>query len=488
MYLEENLEDIAKLHIENPYPVFRVSSEGILLYSNEAGKCMLTKWDCVIGQIINPDLAVSVAEAYRENLIKKDVEIQCLEKAFSFTLVPVRDGDYVNIYGVDVTERRKAEKELEKIQKQVIQQERLKAIGQMSSGIIHDINNALVPILGYSEILIITPAFLADKEKTLNYLTKINSAAKHAASVLKRLKDFYRAAPSNILMNPVDLNILIKDIVGLTRPRWKNEMEAKGILIKVETDLKGSLLAVGEASEFREFIVNLIFNAVDALPAGGKIILSTRSEEEKAVFEISDTGEGMPEHVKLRCFEPFFSTKGEKGTGLGLAMVYATVKRYNGTIQIESEEGKGTKFTIKFPSWQEKKSEQILIKECAPENSARILVVDDNPLVREVLKEYLSFDKHLVETAESGFEAMEKLGKIPFDVVITDMVMPRMSGTELAVLVRKNKKDVPVILLTGFGELVMINGVKPAGVDIILEKPVSADKLRNAISGVFKKK
>jgi len=483
VHSEENLEEIGALLIESPYPVFRVSPEGRILYSNESGKQLVAKWNC----FVKPDIATNVFEAFKNNLIKKDVEVQCGEKAFSFTFVPVQAGNHVNIYGVEVTARKKVEKELEKIQKQVIQQERLKAIGEMSSGIIHDINNALVPILGYSEILVMNPVYFTDKEKALNYLKKINSSAKHAASVLGRLKDFFRASPSNTLFNPVDLNILIKDIVGLTRPRWKDEMEAMGVVIKVETELNGTLPAIGEPSEFRELIVNLIFNSVDAMPFGGKIVMSTRSEGGRAVFEIKDTGIGMSEDVKLRCFEPFFSTKGEKGTGLGLSMVYGTVKRYNGTIHIESKEGHGTNFTISFPAWQKKKGVPEIESECASENPAKILVVDDNPIVREVIKEYLLCDKHMVETAESGDEALEKLAGSKVDIVITDMAMPKMSGTDLAIRIKEKQKDAFVILLTGFGEIMLEKGEKPKGVDFILEKPIGANKLRSTINELMKR-
>ena len=488
MLPDKHLEDIAKLPLESPYPVLRVSHDGRLLYSNEAGRCLLHKWDCSIGQQIDNEVAKTIAEAFRENTLKKDLEIDCFEKAYSFTLVPVKAGMYVNLYGVEITDRRKAERELEKIQKQVIQQERLKAIGQMASGIVHDINNALVPILGFSEILIINPAYLSDKEKVLGFLKEINKSAKHAASILSRLKEFCRPMPQKIILNPVDLNRLIKDTIGLTRPKWKDEMEAKGVVIKVETGLKDPPRAAAEESELRELIVNLLFNSIDAMPQGGTITLSTRRLDDTSVFEISDTGIGMPEQVRLRCFEPFFSTKGENGTGLGLAMVYGIVKRYKGSIEVESEEGKGTKFIVTLPAWKEQGTVNPEVKENAPGRSMRILVVDDNPLVGEVLKEYLSCDKHQVEMAGSGLEALDLLEKYVFDVVITDRAMPRLSGTDLAALIKQKQKGVPVILLTGFGDFMVSNGEKPEGVDLILGKPVSSDKLRAAINEVLRKK
>ncbi|OGF45269.1 MAG: hypothetical protein A2231_11095 [Candidatus Firestonebacteria bacterium RIFOXYA2_FULL_40_8] len=487
MQQKENFEDIAGLLIESPYPIFRVSPEGKLLYANEAGKCLLAKWDCVVGQKVNTDFAVQVAEAYRENLIKNNVDVQCMERIFSFTFVPSCKGKYVNIYGVDNTERRKAEKELEKIHKQVIYQERLKAIGQMSSGIIHDLNNALFPALGFSETLIKNPSYLENKDKTLDYLKKIHGSAKHAAGIISRLKDFYRSSPANTILLPVDFNKLIKDVVGLTRPRWKDEMESRGVAINVETDLKGVLPVAAEESELRELIVNLIFNAVDAMPAGGKIVMSTRSEEEKVIFEIKDTGSGMPEQVKLHCFDPFFSTKGAKGTGLGLAMVYGTVKRYNGTIKLESEEDKGTRFMITLPVWHKGMSVAVADKESAPEKPVHILVVDDNPIIREVIKEYLLCDKHIIETAESGAEALNKFSKSAFDVVITDMAMPNMSGAELAALIKKKRKDIFVILLTGFGEIMTENNEKPEGVDFILDKPAGIEKLRAMVNELIKR-
>jgi signal transduction histidine kinase len=246
-------------------------------------------------------------------------------------------------------ELERALEELRRSQQQVIQQERLAALGTMAGGIAHDFNNALSIILGFGELLLRDAEHGLTKEKATRPITTILTAAEDAAKIVHRLREFYRPDEAGDQRLPIDLNVLIDQSVSLTRPRWEIDALAGGRTIKMNTEYSQMPLILGDAAELREVLTNLIFNAVDALPHGGTITFATRHENKAAILEARDTGVGMSEEVRLRCFEPFFTTKGKRGTGLGLSMVFGIVRRHGGTIKIESELEKGALFTINLP-------------------------------------------------------------------------------------------------------------------------------------------
>ncbi|MBI4313123.1 MAG: HAMP domain-containing protein [Chloroflexi bacterium] len=225
----------------------------------------------------------------------------------------------------------------------LIHQERMNALGQMASGIAHDISNTLIPIVGLSELLLTRPGILEQQDVVAKYAKSINTAAQDATAIVERLREFYRPGLDADEMGPVNLNEVVKQTVVLTETRWRSQREAQ---IAVATEL-GNIPAVkGSESELREALTNLILNAVDAMPGGGTITLRTGAEDGHVHVQVADTGVGMTEEVRRRCLEPFFTTKGERGTGMGLAMVYGVVKRHDGEIDIQSEVGKGTTFTL----------------------------------------------------------------------------------------------------------------------------------------------
>jgi signal transduction histidine kinase len=243
--------------------------------------------------------------------------------------------------------------ELKQTQNQIVQQERLRAFGEMAGGVVHDFNNSLMSIIGFSDLLLNNPDILADRSITVGHLKTMNTAGRDAAQVVSRLRNFYRSRESEDIFAAVDLNEVIEQSVSLTQPKWKTQALTSRRKIEVELDLKKLPPVSGNPAELREALTNLIFNAVDAMPAGGTVTLRSRAENNAVLFEISDTGTGMSEDVRTRCLEPFFSTKGDKGTGLGLSMVFGIIKRHNGTLDIESAVDRGSTFRIRFPAESE---------------------------------------------------------------------------------------------------------------------------------------
>jgi signal transduction histidine kinase len=231
----------------------------------------------------------------------------------------------------------------------LIHLERLSALEKMVGGVAHDFNNALIPILGYAELLIERSELLDDRAVALKYLRLMLTAAKDATVVVSRLRDFYRQRDETEIFEPVDLLEALTEAISMTQPRWHDEALAQGRHITVEQEFRPLQMIACHGGEIREVVANLIFNSVDALPQGGKIVVRAYSQGQNAVFEVQDDGIGMTEEVSARCMEPFVTTKGERGTGLGLAMVYWIVQRHHGGIEIESKLGEGALVRVRLP-------------------------------------------------------------------------------------------------------------------------------------------
>jgi signal transduction histidine kinase len=378
---------------------------------------------------------------------------------------------------VKVAERTR---ELRDMQQQIIAQERLRAFGEMAGGIVHDFNNALMSVVGYSDILLNDGNLLRDPKKTREFLEIINLAGQDAAQVISRLRDFYRPRELTDLFTRVNLNEIIEQAVPITQPKWKGQALAEGRTIIMRLDLAKLPPVSGNAAELREIATNLIFNAVDAMPSGGVITLRSSAEAGIAIMEVSDSGTGMSEEVRRRCLEPFFSTKGENGTGLGLSMVFGIVKRHGGSVEVESSLGQGTTFRIRLPTLAERPpvaDQQVPeIKRCL-----HVLLVDDDEVSRGVLESYLTADGHRVVTKTSGYDALECFEWGGFDLVITDHAMPGMNGVQLGAAVRGKSPGQPVILVTGFSAGTMGRDESADSVDLVLRKPVQRSELRRAL-------
>ena len=387
----------------------------------------------------------------------------------------------------------KAYNELRQTQQTVMQQERLKALGQMASGIAHDVNNALSPIVGFAELIQRGEAGLsADTRKYLEY---IKTAGEDIAHIVARLREFYRSRNEEESLVALNLNNLIKQVIDMTRPRWRDIPQGRGLMIELRTELELRLPSLaGIESEMREVLTNLILNAVDALPDGGSITVRTRAVKqasasgttpgmEHILLEVSDTGVGMDEATRKHCLEPFFSTKGHRGTGLGLAMVYGVVERHEGRIEIESELGKGTTMRLIFPV---RRIETLPANGNSRDEKTKplhILCIDDEPLLRELVREMLKQDGHRVEMtdgAQAGigaFRSARNRGE-PFDVVVTDLGMPYLDGRGVAKILKGESPETPVVILTGWGVFMKENASMPLYVDGILSKPPRLDEFR----------
>lgn len=373
--------------------------------------------------------------------------------------------------------------DIQRGQDELIKQERLSALGQMVSGIAHDFNNALTPVVGLSTYLLSDPKALSDPDQLRADLECVRSAAAAAADVVRRLREFYRPEDALSTTN-VSLGKLVDQVVLLTEPAWKVQAQAEGRDIRIVNDIGDLPPIPANEPRLREALINLVLNAVDAMPKGGAIRFSADYDVGTVTLRVSDTGNGMPDDVRKRCFEPFFTTKGNRGSGLGLAMVYGIVTRHDGQVTVESEMGKGTTFVIRLPLAQREVAPSAT-GPLAPAGSTvptlKVLAVDDDKWARVLIERFLGLKGHTVLTAASGLEALDILRREPVDLVITDRSLPGMGGDQIAAEVKRLSPATPVIMLTGFGDFMEVRREKPAGVDYVLGKPVTPEQLHEAV-------
>ena len=397
---------------------------------------------------------------------------------------------------------------LRQSQEAVVQQERLRALGQMASGVAHDINNAISPIALYTESLLEREAGLSERARS--YLTTIQTAIHDVARTVSRMREFYRPQEGLAALAKIELDKVIRGVLELTQARWRDLPQERGAVIELHTELvKPPAVIMGAENEIRDALTNLVFNAADAMPDGGTLTVRTtrvvrqpKTEAagagahdtdaaeplEMACLEVSDTGVGMDPETRRRCLEPFFTTKGERGTGMGLAMVYGMAQRHRAELEIDSAPGKGTTVRVLFPAASQSVDEtgrQLALG--MPMQPLRILIVDDDPLIIESLRETLRGDGHRVTAAEGGqagidaFEAARARGE-PFELVITDLGMPYVDGRRVSATIKTASPNTPVVLLTGWGQRLTAENQVPAHVDRVLNKPPRLRELRAALA------
>jgi PAS domain S-box-containing protein len=376
----------------------------------------------------------------------------------------------------DITVQREVEQQLQ-------QSEKLTALGQLAGGIAHDFNNLLQAILGYAQLMKQNPDNAELMHRSLNV---VESAAMDGSETVRRIQQFARLRPDEQFM-PVDVNQIVQDAIAITRPRWEEKIAHDSRPLHLKLDLRADELIHGRPAGLGEVMTNLILNAMDAMPEGGTLLISTRRRDQQVVVSVADTGIGMPDTVRRRIFEPFFSTKGEAGSGLGLAMTYSIVRRHGGDIHVESEPGKGTTFTLAFPTAQPASEESAPVRRGGARQTARVLVVDDEPQVLDTLTQLIKSAGHTVTGLGSGAAALRAYATGQFDVVLSNIGMAGMNGWDFVERLRALDRTVPVLFITGWGlreeERIRLARLR---VHRCLFKPVRPEELDSAIQDALR--
>jgi CheY-like chemotaxis protein/two-component sensor histidine kinase len=372
---------------------------------------------------------------------------------------------------------------LRDLQERLTRGEKLRALGELAAGVAHDFNNNLGIILGRAQLLLMR---VTDPEVAAG-LHVVRQAAMDAGEAVRRIQQFSRVREDRA-QEVLDLAAIAEEVVEITRGKWKNDSERRGVKVEVGIEVQDPRPILGSRAEVREALTNLIFNSVDALPKGGTITIRCRSEERSAILVVADNGVGMTEEIRGRMFEPFFTTKGVSGNGLGLSMVYGIVSRHRGAVEVDTTPDAGTVVRMRFPATDREQNPRLGPRTVQAPFQARILVVDDEPEILRVLREALEESGHIVETASSGSEGIERFRGSTFDAVLSDIGMSDVSGWEVARTVRQEGSPRLVLgLVTGWGATISEEMVTAHGVNFVVAKPFDVvdliSKVNQAING-----
>lgn len=355
--------------------------------------------------------------------------------------------------------------------------EKLRVLGEMASGVIHDINNMLGAILGRAQLV----RMKTDVEEIKRHVEHIEMIALQAGETVKRLQDFTRQGHRSDLQT-VDLNAVIADAMEVTRHRWETQAQERGIFYTIDTELGEGTTVSAIHSEMVDAVANMVLNALDAMPSGGPLHLSTTRRDGSCYLVIRDEGIGMTPEQTANVFSPFYTTKGDEGTGLGLAVVYGIVKRHNGEVHVESTPGQGSRFTISLPFAQTEQVQPPTTDEVVDQGHRRVLLCDDDTTILDVIGEALRDVGHDVRTCDAGAQAIVAMEDGQFDVLITDLGMPGVNGWDVARRARQLDPPLPVIVISGWGASITQEQLDGAGVSMILPKPFRLEQIRQAIS------
>lgn len=399
-----------------------------------------------------------------------DGRVRCMD---AHTSPLWRDGSItgVMVFMSDITEKKLA-------QARAARSDKLRALGELAAGVAHNLNNSLTVIQGRAQLLLMRSTADDGSKKSLGVITQ---AVGDCSQTLRRLLDFSRRETTRHPV-PVDLSELITSSVEIARPKWQATSAERTGTVEVQINAPAPAFTLGDSAELREVALNLIFNAVDAMPNGGTIEAGTRVEGKTARFWIADTGNGMPAEVIARIFEPFYTTKGERGTGLGLSASHGIIENHSGDINVISEPGKGTRFEVILPLHES--VAPVVAATAAPAGStkaARVLVVEDEEKVRVLLNDAFRAEGHEVTEATTGAEALKQLDKSDFDLMVCDLGLPELSGLHVARWVKEFRPNLPVIIATGFAEMIAEEDYTKARIDDVIRKPYAlADVLNRA--------
>jgi GAF domain-containing protein/DNA-binding response OmpR family regulator len=412
--------------------------------------------------------ALSVGDQTGRGFTEEEIQ---LAQAFASQAATALENS--RLYG----ELRQALEELEASQQQIVQTERLRALGEMAGGVAHDFNNMLSVILGRAQLLL-SETQDPEVRRKLEVIAKV---ALDGAQTVRRIQEFTRIRRARPVQ-ALDLNRVIGEVVEVTRARWRDEAQASGIPYDVQVETTPVPLVIGDASELREALTNILFNALDAMPKGGRVTFQTGVQGEHVSCVVTDTGVGMPQEVRQRIFEPFFTTKGEKGTGLGLSVAYGIIARHGGEIEVQSHVGRGSAFTICLPVAREIPEPPEAVPLPRPVRSAKILIIDDEEEVRDVLGDLLNSEGHAVTACADGQSGLARFDEEAFDLVFTDLAMPGLTGWQVANLVKLRNPATPVALVTGFRDRISFEEARTKGVDFLVAKPFELEELMAVVA------
>jgi len=373
--------------------------------------------------------------------------------------------------------------DLRQTQRQAVREARLHAFNEMAGGVVHDFNNVLMILMSLAD-LIAREAPPADQSDLRTYVATMQTVLEDAAQTISRLHYFCRPRHDDDLYMPADLKRLVEDAIKLARPKWHDAAQAEGRDIELSLDINRVDPFACNASELREAVFHLIVNAVDAMPQGGTLSVALESSPVGIEIRVGDTGVGMTEEVRTRCMDPFYSTKDQAGTGLGLPMVHGIIRRHAGALQITSAPGEGTTFHILLPRENSGAEAALPAADAIASRPLHILLAEDDDRLRQLITLQMESMGHTVESAADGTQALDILNKSSFDLILTDLSMPRLNGIALVEAARQVTAEIPVIMLTGYGAMLLPDGERPPGVDILLAKPVTRDSLAAAIASV----
>ena len=334
--------------------------------------------------------------------------------------------------------------ERKRVEQELVRLERLRALGELSAGVSHNLNNILTTVIGPAQLI-----RRSTEDPALQWESDlIIRSANRAADLVHRLHLSSRTEiDANI--EPVAVSKVVREAVQAARPRWWDEPQSRGVTITMVLEVGNRPPVKGTESGLHEILVNLFLNSVDAMPDGGVIKVHSRTDESHLELTVNDTGVGMDEETRRRVFEPFFTTKAEVGTGLGMSTAYAEVSRWGGTLEVVSAPDEGTTFVMRLPLWEEPIHEPPTLTSDRESRKANVLIVDDDADTRGLLGRLLGVDHHVTEVVD-GDGALDGLTRDAFDVALVDLGLPGMPGDQVALQLRRIDANVALILITGW--------------------------------------
>ncbi len=491
----EEAENLARFPNEDPNPVLRISSDCKIMYANEAGSPVLKTWQTEVGQTLPAPWCNRIEEVYNSGT-GATFELNCDDgHIFILTLQPITGSGYVNAYGLDITNHKKAEKEKMELELQLSQKQKMEAIGTLAGGIAHDFNNILAALQGYTELSLDD---IAEDSPIHDNLEQILTCTNRATKLVKQILTFSRKNEQEQEKEPIQVSAIVKEVLGMLRSSLPTTIR---ICRKINAE-HSKVLA--NPTQLHQVLLNLCTNASHAMgqaPGTLEVSLDDVHLESQTMIgdehlnegfyvklSVSDTGCGMEPEILKRIFEPFFTTKKlNEGTGLGLPVVHGIVKSHGGAINVTSTPGQGTTFDIYLPGIESNETEEVPQAEPKTKDRKVVLLVDDEEMIVSVTGQILERLGYKVVARTNSLDALEEFQEKPdeFDLVLTDQVMPNMTGTELAREILSIRKDLPVILFSGFPEQICHEELMGIGIKHFIMKPISRQELSSLVQEIL---